>query len=208
MAMRAIHASVVWAICLLFTACHSGGDGGSGAGSSNNSGSAPPPNTSACAANAPLPSSFTLALRFASEIEPNDGMSTATVVTLPTPVQTGDGVGAVMMGRVNDSADVLDIFSFAAPRSRTFFFKLCESSCNTAAGNDSNGNPDSLDVSIAYFRVRDGSGNVLATTQASAPTQNYFELCVAGGVITYVEVVANSTRNASQNYSISAMERP
>jgi hypothetical protein len=112
-----------------------------------------------------------------------------------------------MTGRVNGSSDVLDTFSFAAPRSRGFFFKLCESTCNSGAGSDINGNPDSLNVSIAYFRLRDASGNVLTTTQANAPTQNYFEWCVAGGVITYVEVVANSTMNAWQDYRLSAMER-
>jgi hypothetical protein len=186
-------------MCLSLTACHSGdGDdeSNSAGGSSSNTSGVPPPIT------------FTLGFRFTEEVEPNDSVGTATVVTLPTPVRTEDLVGAVMMGRVNPSLDAMDTFSFAAQRSKTYFFKLCESTCNTTAGNDRSGNPDSLDVSIAYFRVRDASGNVLMTTQTNASTQNYFALGVAGGVITYVEVVANSATNAWQNYRMSAMEQP
>jgi hypothetical protein len=83
---------------------------------------------------------------------------------------------------------------------------LCESSCNVAQGNDKNGNPDSLDISMAYFDVLDAAGNIMMSTQANDSTENYLELCVDGGVITYVMVAANNAMNAPQNYQMSIFE--
>jgi hypothetical protein len=143
-----------------------------------------------------------------SEVEPNDDISLAYGVTIPTPAQAGDRVGILIGGDVIDAIDGVDTFSFTSSRSKQFFFKLCEATCNTGSGNDKNGNPDSLDVSIVYFSVLDAAGNVLMTTQASNSTDNYGELCVDGGVITYIAVSANNTMNALQDYKISAFETP
>ena len=188
-------------ICLLVAACH--GSSGSG-GSNNNPNNSLPADPTLCSAADPFSGSIVFPI--VAEVEPNDDVSVAYGVTLPTPAQAGDRVGLVINGTVHGIADRMDTFSFASSRSRTFFFKLCESTCNMGSGNDRFGNPDSLDVWIAYFSVLDASGNVLITTETNQRTENYVRLCVPGGVITYIRVVANNTMNALQNYKISAVE--
>lgn len=151
--------------------------------------------------------------RLVSEVEPNDDISMAYGVTIPTPTQPGDRVSIHIFGNVNDAADIADTFAFTSSRSKQFFFKLCEApppsplpvpTCNYFPGTGSNS--DSLNVSIAYFSVLDAAGNVLATTQANNSTENYVTTCVDGGVITYISVIANDTMNAPQDYVISASE--
>ena len=128
-------------------------------------------------------------------------------VIIPTPgPTTSDSVGLLINGNVHDTLDHVDTFSFTSSRTIKFFFKLCESSCNSGSGNDKNGNPDSLDISIAYFDVIDAAGNIMMSTQAKSSTENYIEMCVDGGVITYIKVVANDTMNAPQDYKITAFE--
>ena len=100
----------------------------------------------------------------------------------------------------------VDTFSFTSSRTIPFFFKLCEASCNTGSGNDKDGNPDSLDVTIANFSVLDADGNVMMTTNGNNPTKNYGEVCVEGGVITYIAVRADNTMSSDQEYRLSAFE--
>ena len=83
---------------------------------------------------------------------------------------------------------------------------MCESICNIASGNDKNGNPDSLDTSIAYFDVLDAAGRTMTSTRTNVSTENYAELCVDGGVITYIMVIATDTMNAPQEYKMTAIE--
>ena len=178
-------------MCSLFAACSSGGN------------DSPPPPPQLCAGTG-----FVSGGNFSivSEVEPNDDISMAYGVTIPTPSSTANSVGIIIRGNVHDTLDRVDTFSFTSSRTIKFFFKLCESTCNVASGNDRDGNPDSLDISIAYFGVLDAAGNIMMSTQANNSTENYLELCVDGGVITYIMVAASNTMNAPQNYSISAFE--
>ena len=183
-------------MCLLLAACSGG----------SSSGPTPPilpPPLSCTGTGLVDTTSFSLL----SEVEPNDDISMAYGVTIPTPgPTTADSVGIAIGGNIHDTLDPVDTFSFTSSWSIKFFFKLCESTCNYASGNDRNGNPDSLDVSIAYFDVIDAAGNTMMSTQANNSTENYVEMCVDGGVITYIMVIANNTMNASQHYGISAFE--
>jgi hypothetical protein len=139
------------------------------------------------------------------EIEPNNDISTAFGVAIPSPTAS-QSVGLLVLGSVHDSLDPIDTIAFTSTRSIKFFIKLCEDSCNTASGNDKDGNPDSLDTSIAYFDVLDAAGMVMGSTRSNISTENYAELCIEGGVITYIQVIAGNTLNAAQGYRVSAME--
>jgi hypothetical protein len=181
-------------ISMLVAACGGGSNGGSG-----------PPPPASCAGTGPVGN---IAFPLVSEVEPNDDISMAFGVTIPTPGSTADSVGIIISGNVHDTLDRVDTFSFTSSRTIKFFIKLCESFCNIASGNDSNGNPDSLDVSIAYFDVLDADGNIMTSTLANSSTENYAELCVDGGVITYIMVAANNTMNVLQDYRITVFETP
>jgi hypothetical protein len=185
----------IYLLCLLIAAC-SGGSGGNG----------PPVGPIACGPADDTVFSGSVSFPIPLEVEPNDDISMAYGVNMPTPAQPEDRVGVLIRGDVSDVIDGADIFAFTSSRSKQFFFKLCESICNSGGGNDRNGIPDSLNTSIAYFSVLDAAGNVMMTTQANNPTENYGELCVDGGVITYIAVFANNTMNALQEYSLSAFE--
>jgi hypothetical protein len=187
--------ATIFLMCLLFAAC-SGGSGGKG----------PPEGPIACGPADDTVYSGRLSFPIVSEVEPNDDTSMAYGVNMPTPAQPGDRIGVLLGGNVSDVSDAADIFAFTSSRSKQFFFKLCEASCNSGGGNDRNGNPDSLNTSIAYFSVLDAAGNEMMTTQANNPTANYGELCVDGGVITYIAVFANNTMSALQDYTLSAFE--
>ena len=181
-------------VCLAMSSC-SGGSGGNGL---------PPPPPQSCAGTGPVGNlvfSF-----FVIEVEPNDDIATAFGVPIPTPGPNIDSVGLLVNGNVHDTLDRVDTISFTSSRTIKFFFKLCESSCNIASANDKNGNPDSLDTSIAYFDVLDAAGRTMASTRINVSTENYAELCVEGGVITYIMVIANDTMNTVQEYVITAIE--
>ena len=177
-------------VCLAMSACSGGSDGG---------GTLPPQE---CDGTGP-----TSSIRFpiVTEIEPNNDISTAFGVAIPTPT-ADESVGLFVSGGVHDSLDPIDTISFTSSRTIKFFLKLCEDTCNIASGNDMNGNPDSLDTSIAYFDVLDAAGQIMTSTRTNASTENYAELCVEGGVITYIMVNANDTMDAIQDYNITAME--
>jgi hypothetical protein len=117
-----------------------------------------------------------------------------------------DRVGVVVRGNINDMTDLVDTFSFTSSRTIPFFFKLCEGSCNTHGGSDNEGNSDSLDVTIANFSVIDADGKVMLTTFGNNPSANYGEVCVEGGVITYIAVFADNTMSSDQEYRLSAFE--
>jgi hypothetical protein len=184
------------AVALLVCGCGGGGSSG-GAGSPP-----PPPPPQSCAGTGLVGN---IDIQFATDVEPNDDISIAHGVTIPTP-GSDVSVGLLVNGNVHDTQDRVDTFSFTSSRTVKFFFKLCESSCNFGSGNDKDGNPDSLDVSIAYFDVLDAAGNIMMSTQANNSTENYGGLCVDGGVITYIMVIAADTMNALQEYKISAIE--
>ncbi len=172
-----------------------------GCSSGNSEGRPPPPPLVCDGVGARDSSQFPIV----GEVEPNNDISTAFGVAVPTPTAS-QSVGLLVLGNVHDTSDLVDTISFTSTRTIKYFVKLCEDSCNIGSGNDKDGNPDSLDISVAYFDVLDASWMVIGSTRTNVSTENYTELCIEGGVITYIQVIANNTLNAAQDYRISAME--
>ncbi len=184
----------IWIIFLALAAC-----GGSGNG-------IPPVIIPTCGTTVPTSGAFRISFPFVDEVEPNGDISTAYPVSLGTLAVPEDRVGTIVLGSINDTSDLVDTFSFTSSRTIPFFFKLCEASCNTGSGNDKDGNPDSLDVMLANLSVIDANGNVMMTTNGNNRTENYGEVCVEGGVITYIAVRADNTMSSDQEYRVSAFE--
>jgi len=191
---------LLYIACVAFAAC-----GGSGGGNQSR-GAVTPTSFSGCNGNPPTSGSFRLSVHTVDEVEPNDELATAFAVDMPVPAAPEDLVGIVIEGSVHDTADTADIFSFTSSRTRWFFVKLCETSCNTESENDRYGNPDSLLIWNAYFSVLAADGSSLYSTVGDNPTENYGEVCINAGVITYLAVYANDTRSQPQPYRISAIE--
>lgn len=186
--------------CVVLAACS--GPGGDG----NGSGRAGSPSGSSNCSGPETSGSFRLSVRREGEVEPNDDISTAYAVNMPVPEAPEDLVGIVIEGSIHDSTDRTDIYSFTSSRTRWYFFKLCESSCSTDSENDRYGNPDSLLIWTAHFSVLDADGKAIISTLGDNPTENYGEVCVGAGVVTYIAVHANDTAGMEQPYRISALE--
>ena len=135
------------------------------------------------------------------EVEPNDSISMAQPVSIPSPSATVDYVGFQVNGTINNLADGADTFSFTASRTRVFSIRLCDSSCPLVFQGGS------LDVAMAYFDVLDQTGNVLLSSQGDNTAGNYREINIDAGVLYYIMVLAEDTMNAAQNYSLIAHEK-
>lgn len=142
------------------------------------------------------------------EVEPNDDTLTAYPVSFPTPVAPTDRVAITVRGSVNDLSDFADTISFTPLRTERFFFKLCESTCNSGGPTDKYRVADSLDVGVAYFDVLDTVGNVLISTKANKSNENHAALCLKNGETVNITVVARNTMNAAQEYKVYASEQP
>ena len=87
--------------CLVLTACSGGGNGGSEP-------TLPPPQS--CAGTGFVGST---SFPIVGEVEPNDDISMAFGVIIPTPNSTtADSVGIIIIGNVHDTLDPVDTFSF------------------------------------------------------------------------------------------------
>ncbi len=147
-----------------------------------------------------LPPPFVILLKFEDEVEPNDSISTANPIALPSlPSNPDDLIGFVAFGAINTLTDGVDTYSFTAARTRTYVFDLCASPA-TACGLFN------LDVGIAYFNVLDQFGNVLLSTQDDDINGNHGELSINAGVLYYVMIIAENTMNGVQSYEQHAVE--
>jgi hypothetical protein len=182
---------LVLCLCLSMLGCSSG--------SSNGGPPPPPPNCEGVGAR------DSIRFPIVTEIEPNNDISNAFGVTVPTPTAS-ESVGLLVLGSVHDSLDPIDTIAFTSTRTIKYFIKLCEDSCNGGSGNDKDSNPDSLDTSIAYFDVLDATGMIMGSSSTNISAENYTELCIEGGVISYIQILARNTLNAAQDYKITAME--
>ena len=126
-------AAIQLTVCLVLSGC--GGGGGSNAVGIIT----PPVGTPTCGATVPTSGAFKITFPSVNEVEPNDDISTANPVNLPTPAAPEDRVGIIVLGSINDTSDLADTFSFTSSRTKQFFFKFCEASCNTGSGNDKDG---------------------------------------------------------------------
>jgi len=187
--------------CVVFASC-----GGPGGGGNGNKMAGDPSVSSSCGDSRPTTGGFRLSVRSQDEVEPNDDLSTAFAASLPVPAAPEDRVGFVVEGDIHDTTDRDDVIAFTSSRTHWFFIKLCESTCNTDSENDWYGNPDSLIAWVAHFRVLDADGRTIINTQLDNPLENYAEVCVDAGVVTYISIHANNTVNARQPYRMSAIE--
>jgi len=168
---------------------------GSGGGTVPEPSTTPPPSVGS-AESSPLISSE------AFDVEPNNSMSTAAAASFPTPLVPAQSVGFAVNGTINNLIDGVDTYAFTAARSRTFVFQLCASRnlCNplTLGG--------SLDVAIAYFSVVDQSGTELLSSQGNTVGGNVQHMRVDAGVLYYVMVVAEDTKNEDRDYFLRVFE--
>ena len=137
--------------------------------------------------------------RLEDEVEPNDSISTANPIALPSlPSNPADLIGFVASGAISNLTDGVDTYSFTAARTRTYVFHLCAS---TGCGQFN------LDVGIAYFNVLDQFGNVLLSTQDDDINGNHGELSINAGVLYYVMIIAENTMNGVQTYRQYVIEK-
>jgi hypothetical protein len=101
-------------VCLVLSACGGGGSG------------ARPPPPAVCGPADDTVFSGTQLISVRPEVEPNDDISMANGVTIPTPAQPEDRVVIQIIGDVTDAVDGADNFSFTSSRTKRFFFRLCE----------------------------------------------------------------------------------
>lgn len=138
--------------------------------------------------------------RLEDEVEPNDSISTANPIALPSlPSNPAVLIGFSASGAISNLTDGVDTYSFTAARTRTYVFDLCASTA-TACGQFN------LDVGIAYFNVLDQFGNVLLSTQDDDINGNHGELSINAGVLYYVMIIAENTMNGVQLYEQHAVE--
>ena len=177
---------------LALTACSNGGGGGNSA----------PPGGTGVPPGGGFATSFTVLVTLRSEVEPNDSIAVANALTMPIHSATADYVGTGALGDITELTDTADFFSFTAAREHEFTIKLCDSICT---GFDAS---DTLDVSIAYFEVLDQSGTLLMSSQGDLAAGNFQTISIDAGVLYYLGVFPEDTVGASQDYVVSAVEKP
>lgn len=169
----------------------SGGSAGSGGG-----GPTPPTGTGS---TTPPPSGSGIAALINDELEPNDTLANANIMSYPTRSGSITHIGWVANGSISDMNDAADYFSFTAPLGRDYTIRLCPPSgspCNGTSG---------IDTLTAYFELLDQDGTVLLSSQAG-PT-NAFEMAIDAGVVYYVRVMAGDTMGSIVGYNFQSFEK-
>jgi len=160
-------------------------------------GSPPPPTGSG--GTTPPPSGSGVSALINDELESNDTLSNANIMSYPTRSGSTTHIGWVAKGSISDTNDAVDYFLFSAPLGRDYTIRLCPPSgspCNGSTG---------IDTLTAYFELLDQDGTVLLSSQAG-PT-NAFEMAIDAGVVYYVRVMAGDTMGSIVSYSFQAYEK-
>ena len=175
--------------------CGNSGSSGSSAGSGGGS-PTPPTGTGS---TTPPPSGSGIAALINDELEPNDTLANANIMSYPTRSDSITHIGWVANGSISDMNDAADYFSFTAPLGRDYTIRLCPPSgspCNGTTG---------IDTLTAFFELLDQDGNVLLSSQAG-PT-NAFEMAIDAGVVYYVRVMVGDTMGSIVNYNFQVYEK-
>jgi hypothetical protein len=167
-----------------------GGSGGTGS-------TTPPPNETG--GTTPPPSGSGIAALFNDEIESNDTLANANIMSYPTRSASITHIGWVANGSISDMNDDVDYFLFTAPLARDYTIRLCPPSGSTCNGTSG------IDTLTAFFEMLDQDGNVLLSSQA-APT-NAYEMAIDAGVVYYVRVMAGDTMGSTVGYNFQAYEK-
>ena len=169
----------------------SGDAAGSGGG-----GPTPPTGTGS---TTPPPSGSGIAALINDELEPNETLANANIMSYPTRSGSITHIGWVANGSISDMNDAADYFAFTAPLGRDYTIRLCPPSgspCNGTSG---------IDTLTAYFELLDQDGTVLLSSQAG-PT-NAFEMAIDAGVVYYVRVMAGDTMGSIVGYNFQSFEK-
>jgi hypothetical protein len=164
---------------------------------SGNGNATPPPNVTG--GTTPPPSGSGIAALFNDEIEANNTLANANIMSYPTRSASITHIGWVANGSISDMMDDADYFSFTAPIGRDYTIRLCPPSGSPCSGTTG------IDTLTAFFEMLDQDGNVLLSSQA-APT-NAYEMAIDAGVVYYVRVMAGDTMGSTVSYSFQAFER-
>ena len=167
-------------------------------GNTGSSGGSPPPPTGS-GSTTPPPSGSGVAALMNDELESNDTLSSANIMSYPTRSGSITHIGWVANGSISDMNDAADYFSFTAPLGRDYTIRLCPPSgspCNGSAG---------IDTLTAFFELLDQDGSVLLSSQAGP--SNAFEMAIDAGVIYYLRVMAGDTMGSVVNYNFQAFEK-
>ena len=174
-----------------------GNSGSSGGSAGSGSGSPTPP--TGTGSTTPPPSGSGVAALINDELESNDTLANANIMSYPTRSGSITHIGWVANGSISDMNDAADYFSFTAPFGRDYTIRLCPPSgspCNGSTG---------IDTLTAYFELLDQDGTVLLSSQAG-PT-NAFEMAIDAGVVYYVRVMAGDTMGSIVSYNFQAYEK-
>ena len=162
--------------------------------------SSPQPNAPGCNGPDRCIEGSTSIYSSAFDIEPNNSIATASVVSLPAAQNFERRLGFVANGTINNLTDGVDTYAFTAARSRTFGLQICAPTPPDICRNGS------LDLSVAYFSVLDQFGNVLLSSRGDAVNGNYQQIHIDAGVLYYVMVLAEDTMNVDREYTLRVFE--
>jgi len=174
------------------------GNSGSSGGSTGSDGGSPTP-PAGTGSTTPPPSGSGIAALINDELESNDTLSNANIMSYPTRSGSITHIGWVANGSISDMNDSADYFSFTAPSGRDYTIRLCP-----PAGSPCHGSTG-IDTLTAFFQLLDQDGTVLLSSQAG-PT-NAFEMVIDAGVIYYVRVMAGDTMGSVVRYNFQAFEK-
>jgi hypothetical protein len=125
------------------------------------------------------------------DFEPNNDWLNANILAI---MRTTSRDGFVVDGKVHDTADPVDTFSFSRSFSRNFRIRLC------APAPYACGQSGEIDTITAYIDVLDSNGNVVASSQAAS--RNLVETPIQAGLTYYVRVVAGDTMATTVAYNL------
>ena len=169
----------------------------SGGSTGSTGGSSTPPTGSGT--TTPPPSGSGVAELINDELESNDTLANANIMSYPTRSASIPYIGWVAKGSISDMNDDVDYFSFTAPLGRDYTIRLCPPSgspCNGTTG---------IDTLTVFFELLDQDGTVLLSSQA-APT-NAYEVAIDAGVVYYVRIMAGDTMGSTVSYNFQAYEK-
>lgn len=174
----------------------SGSSGTSGGSASYNVATGSAGTSSGSASTSPSGRSGPIVILGQDEIEPNNDLMNAQVVTFNSSAE--ERKGFKVNASISDVDDQNDYFTFVRPWASDLRFELCppgEMICESSM---------QIDSLTAFYEILDQDGNVLASTQAAEFNTNI--LRIEAGLSYYVRVTAGDTMGATVGYTLTVYE--